>query len=254
MSKSFRFEFGKNWLAYASHIDEPRVSSACEGVREQLGDIEGKTFIDVGSGSGVMSLAAHRLGARVFSFDVDPLSVACTRAVSERFDGHWPVEHGSVLDPEYLAKQGQFDVVYSWGVLHHTGAMWSALENIIRLVAPHGQLCIAIYNDQGWRSRYWLAMKRLYNSNAVARLFVTALHLVPLSMGRVFLHLLTGRFMERRGMNLWHDYIDWIGGYPFEFASIGELRTFYETRGFRLEKVTDVGTKSGCNELTFRRL
>lgn len=254
MPQDLRFGFGQNWLAFAANLDDQRVESARQGLTEMLGPIEGKSFIDVGSGSGVMSLVAHRLGARVVSFDYDQNSVECTRAVSRRYGTEWPIEQGSVLDRAYLSKLGTFDVVYSWGVLHHTGAMWQALENVTALVAPGGQLCIAIYNDQGWRSAYWTSMKRLYNANGIGRALVTALHFLPLYLGRVVWRALRGRRSERRGMSLWYDYIDWIGGYPFEVASIAALTKFYEARGFRLEKVIDVGTKSGCNELAFRRV
>lgn len=254
MPNDRRFGFGQNWLAFVSSLDDRRVESAQQGLTEMLGSIAGRSFIDVGSGSGIMSLAAHRLGARVVSFDYDDDSVECTRAVARRYGAEWPIEQGSVLDRAYLSKLGTFDVVYSWGVLHHTGSMWQALENVIGLTTPTGQLCVAIYNDQGWRSTYWTSMKRLYNTNALGRGFVTALHFFPLYLGRVVWRALRGLRTERRGMSLWYDYIDWIGGYPFEVASIAALTRFFEARGFRLEKAIDVGTKSGCNEIAFRRL
>lgn len=93
-------------------------------------------------------------------------SVACTLELRRRFlgsDQDWMVEQGSVLDEAYLRSLGAFDIVYSWGVLHHTGAMWKALENALIPVAPGGQLFIAIYNDQGTHSRRWRAVKRFYN-------------------------------------------------------------------------------------------
>ena len=163
-----RFEFGKNWARFlAAHTPE-HAAQAEASLREMLGvqDLSGKTFVDAGSGSGLFSLAARRLGARVYSFDFDPHSVACTMELKRRyFDGdkNWTIEEGSVLDTRFLSGRGQFDVVYSWGVLHHTGAMWNALENVIPLVKEGGTLFIAIYNDQGTVSRRWTKVKRLYN-------------------------------------------------------------------------------------------
>ena len=97
-----------------------------------------------------LSGAARRLGATVHSFDYDPESVACTEQLKQRNDPTdiaWTIEPGSVLDPDYLRTLGSWDIVYSWGVLHHTGAMWEALGNVAPLVKPSGLLFISIYND-----------------------------------------------------------------------------------------------------------
>ena len=129
--------------------------------------LDGKTFLDAGSGSGLFSLAARRLGATVRSFDFDPQSVACTRELRRRYfpdDSGWVVEQASVLDQSYLGTLGRHDIVYSWGVLHHTGAMWEALENVKPLVADGGQLFIAIYNDQGEATDQWARIKQKYNA------------------------------------------------------------------------------------------
>lgn len=129
-----RFEFGKNWTAFLKVLDEDRILTAEKSLQEMLGieSLNGKSFLDIGSGSGLFSLAARRLGATVYSFDYDPQSMACTQELKRRYfadDIHWIVEKKSVLDRKYLASLSQFDIVYSWGVLHHTGDMWQALEN-----------------------------------------------------------------------------------------------------------------------------
>lgn len=261
-----RFEFGKNWAAFLEHLNDERIAEAAKSLCEMLEteSLEGKTFIDIGSGSGLFSLAARKLGARVFSFDFDPNSVACTKELRRRYfpnDPDWTVESGSVLDPQYLAKLGQFDIVYSWGVLHHTGHLWQALENVTPLVKENGKLYIALYNDQGGPSRRWLLVKKLYNKypllrwplllGSFYRLFWRAMlkDLLLLRPGHTFRQYR----LNRRGMTVWRDMVDWVGGYPFEVSKAEDVFHFYRQRGFVLTRlITDCDL--GCNQFVLLRV
>jgi 2-polyprenyl-6-hydroxyphenyl methylase/3-demethylubiquinone-9 3-methyltransferase len=267
VSAGERFAFGANWSAFLRLVDEPRIRTAVQSLTEMLSvnDLRGRRFIDVGSGSGLFSLAAHRLGAEVHSFDYDPASVACTTELRRRFargQPAWVAEAGSVLDIDYIASLGQYDVVYSWGVLHHTGAMWAACDQVTKLVAPGGQLFIALYNDQGARSSRWRRVKQFYCSGRLPRALVLASY-VPYVVTRNFVaDLLWGRnpvrryrdYREARGMSMMHDWIDWLGGFPFEVAKPEEVFEFYRARGFELMRLRTCGGSVGCNEYVFRRL
>jgi 2-polyprenyl-6-hydroxyphenyl methylase/3-demethylubiquinone-9 3-methyltransferase len=253
---TLRFGFGANWSRFLSVLNQQRIRMAEQSLKDMLAveDLKDKTFLDVGCGSGLFSLVARRLGARVYSFDYDPESVACAQELKQRYcpsDTEWTIEVGSALDKEYLQSLGSFDIVYSWGVLHHTGAMWQAMENVRHLVKSGGQLAIAIYNDQGLKSDYWRLVKRSYNKNSVLSLLLVCVHTPYLIGGRWLVRMLTNRLFPERGMSLWHDMIDWLGGYPFEVASPEGIHEFLHTKGFGLSKLKTCAGRHGCNEFVF---
>lgn len=257
LSKQERFAFGKNWQKFVRTVDARKINAAKNSLCEMLKvpHLHTQKFLDIGCGSGLFSLAARLLDAHVHSFDFDHQAIEATRALKQRYipeDPDWIIEQASVLDCSYLERLGQFDFVYSWGVLHHTGAMWEALENIIPLVKPGGYLLISIYNDQGWRSQYWKYVKRLSTKNAVYQWGMRLIHL-PLLLGRIIVRRVNRGGTLERGMNFWYDYLDWIGGYPFEVAAPEKIMRFYQQRGFVKITLKTCGSRSGCNEYVFRK-
>ena len=262
-----RFAFGENWLRFLSVLDEGRIREAEESLCTMLRveDLRGRTFLDVGSGSGLFSLAARRLRAEVFSFDHDAQSVACTEEMRRRYassdDTLWKIRSGDVLDRSFLKSLGMWDVVYAWGVLHHTGALWTSIENVTSLVKPGGSLFISIYNDQGVWSKWWLKLKKLYVSSAPGRLMATALgtaYFVLAGLKSDLFHLRNPMaayrdYRKKRGMSIWHDWVDWFGGYPFEVASPADVVDFLVKRGFVLVTLRTVGGSLGTNQFVFQR-
>jgi 2-polyprenyl-3-methyl-5-hydroxy-6-metoxy-1,4-benzoquinol methylase len=266
-----RFAFGKNWDRFARDLPPARIANAVESLTEMLGtrDLSGLSFLDLGSGSGLSSLAAALSGAaRVHSLDYDPASVATTTRLRDRFapDVAWKTEQASVLDAERMASLGHWNIVYSWGVLHHTGDMWNALGLAAERVAPNGRLFVSIYNDQGLLSRLWSRLKRVYNLlPEPLRVPYAVIVSIPGELSTFARKTLKGSPAEyfrewrntgeyTRGMSRWHDLIDWVGGYPFEVAKPEQVIDFCLARGFELERLRTVRGSNGCNEFVFRSM
>lgn len=260
-----RFRFGENWKSFLSVLDDERIAQAENSLKNylQVESLDNLTFVDVGSGSGLFSLAARRLGARVHSFDFDPESVKCARELKNRYfkdDCNWVIEHGSVLDTNYIQQIGTFDVVYSWGVLHHTGNMKKSLDNVALLVKENGRLFISIYNYQVYWSAFYTVLKRAYNKSsylgkrAISGLFISFQIVKGGLKDLLFFRNPINRYSEKkksRGMSVWYDWIDWIGGYPFEVSKPGDMVDVFYSKGFTLLKLKTCGGGHGCNEYVF---
>lgn len=265
-----RYGFGANWKSFVdTSLNERRIQHAVDSVRSYLGieTLAGKHFLDVGCGSGLFSLCACLLGAeRVSSFDCDPESVEAATRLRERQrvpETLWGIEHGSVLDAEFMARHEPADVVYSWGVLHHTGRMWDAIDAAAAKVKPGGLFAISIYNRVDRfpdKSKMWWHVKRAYTRGpAPVRWALEACYVSHFALTRLvtlrnpFAAMLDREGAGRRGMDFMHDVRDWLGGFPYEYATSGEVFQHVHDR-HPMELVRLVNWEgNACNELLFRR-
>lgn len=265
MDSAQRFAFGRNWQSFLQSFSEQRLESAAASMALLLkrDRLDGLHFLDAGSGSGLFSAAAFSLGAQVVSFDYDPNSVEATNSLrpAEASD-RWRVCQGSLLDERFMGALEDFDVVYCWGVAHHTGDMWRALDLVSRTVRPGGSLITSIYNDQGTESRVWAWIKRQYNARPWMKPALVAYTWLRLwAVKSLFdivrlrpFHSWKSNAGDTRGMTAWHHLVDWAGGYPFEVATPDAILAFFRVRGFVLDKLVTRGGGHGCNEFVFRKI
>jgi 2-polyprenyl-3-methyl-5-hydroxy-6-metoxy-1,4-benzoquinol methylase len=255
------FSFGENWKKYLDNIDDEAIRKAEADFRSTAGvdTLAGGTFLDLGCGSGLNSLVALRMHAtRVLSIDADPHSVEAAQYLRKQYarnDPRWEIRQGSILDTAFMETLGSHSFVLSWGVLHHTGKMWTALDLTARRVADGGTLFISLYNWSRYAHR-WLKVKRFYNTSpsAIRRLMVLGLGTYGLASG--LRHGKSPRRIQseiRRGMNYWRDIEDWLGGLPYEYCKPDQVVSHLATQGFRLRKLTTTYS-AGCNEFVFEHV
>ena len=256
--KNISFNFGENWQNFSSgSLDDAKFAEAVKSLSTLIGkdSLINKTFLDIGCGSGIFSIAASHLGVRkVVGIDISKESIDTSKANKNKFASQNNIEfiHKSIFD-EDVAGLGKFDIVYSWGVLHHTGKMWEAIDNASKLVDDKSILTIAIYNKH-WSSGAWGQIKRIYNWMPMfgKKIMIWLFYLV-IALAK-FIKSGKNPFKKRRGMNFYYDVVDWIGGYPYEYATKDEIIKYLEARGFRCIKSTQPPMPTGCNEFVFVKL
>lgn len=251
-----QFNFGKNWQTYSTHaLDRAKFEEAKQSVTQLIGreNIINKNFLDIGSGSGIFSLAIRQLGAQTaVGIDISLESVCVAQSNAEKFGITDVVFNKLSIFDESVKQLGKFDVVYSWGVLHHTGNMYQAIKISMDLVADQGLFVLAIYNKH-WSSWLWKIIKYSYNkmSGFLQKMYVYIFSII------IFIakFMVTGKnpLLKKRGMNFYYDVIDWIGGYPYEYATEAEIIDFFEKNNFALIKSIKADVPTGCNEFVFKK-
>lgn len=263
------FDFGRNWMAFSRHALTPeRVEEAKAHFAQLLNgiDLNDRTFLDIGFGQGLSLLIATSLGARTVGCEISQL---CADVLRENRARYFPelseraisIVIGSILDGETIEalrtrvpdpSSNAYDIVHSWGVLHHTGDMRRAISNATSLVKPGGHLVIAIYRSH-WSSRAWAMIKRFYNSSPapIQRLIIAILY--PVIYLTKWLVVRQNPMEQTRGMDFYYNVVDWVGGYPYEYAATEDVTSLLETLGFEIVRVAPALVPIGCNEFVFRR-
>jgi len=251
------FNFGENWQEFSNNaLSQEKLSEAEESLKQLIGEdnLKGKTFLDIGSGSGIFSIAAYHLGAvKTVGFDISKESVEAGFGNKSKFapDADISFFQKSILDQDVVQYE-KFDIVYSWGVLHHTGKMWQAIDNSMQLVKENGLYVIALYNRH-WTAFFWHKIKYLYNifpkflQKLMVYFFLAVLYTL------MFFKRSKKPAAKMRGMSHYYDAIDWLGGYPYEYASIDEIVKYCSQKGFKTVKTIPAPGRTGCNEFTFKK-
>ena len=254
-----RFDFGSNWEAFSEQrIDTQRVAVAVQSLKSllQRDTLNGMSFLDVGCGSGLFSIAAHRLGAsEVIGIDINPRCIEVSERNRDRLAPGAPItfKNASALSPESLEGLGVFELVYAWGSLHHTGAMWEAIRNVAAHVSPGGTLVLAIYNKH-ITSPVWKKIKWLYNHLPTFAQRLMIVLFAGIIYAAKFIVTRHNPLKKERGMDFWYDVIDWVGGYPYECATPGEVEAVMKNEGFVTRRFTSAQVPTGCNEFLFERV
>ena len=227
--------------------------------------LTGRTFLDIGFGQGLSLLIAQEHGAAVVGCDLNEKCAEVLTVTRRRFCTSGtelpepPVVTGSILDAAtvdtlkgYGSPEGTFDIVHSWGVLHHTGAMQQAIANAASLVNDGGYLITALYNRH-WSSPVWKLIKRWYCLLPVFARTALVWLLYPVILIAKAIVTRKNPFVMDRGMDFFHNVVDWVGGYPYEYISVDEFRAIMESYRFDCIRVVTARVPTGCNEFVFRR-
>lgn len=262
------FQFGKNWNNFSNSISKNNINNSLKSIQNLISkkDIENKSILDIGCGSGLSLLSFLKLGAKsVCGVDIDPMSVKTAKSVIEKYynNKNWSVEEKSIFDIN-LKTYPKFDLVYSWGVLHHTGDMWRSIDIASSLLKKNGVIFLALYQKTKL-CKFWELEKRFYVNSPkiiqkIIRTLFKTLYISGLIVSKKNPKVFFQNYKEKRGMEWHYDIHDWLGGYPYESIKRRDLEIFLNKKGFVIENYFYKKNKlfgllgSHCDEFIARKV
>jgi 2-polyprenyl-3-methyl-5-hydroxy-6-metoxy-1,4-benzoquinol methylase len=127
-------------------------------------DLAGKDVLEVGCGSGFAVQLFAEAGARVTAVDLTDWAVTTTSTRLETFGLKADVRRADGEDLPFPDES--FDLVFSWGVIHHSSDMEKVLRELIRVCRPAGKLVLMVYNR---RSLFFVVYRALARFLPLAR-------------------------------------------------------------------------------------
>ena len=256
------FKFGENWKNFSNLIDNNRLKEAVTSLKKLTNkkSLNNLSFLDIGCGSGLCSLAAIQLNCKkIYAIDQDEQSIKTTKKVLQK--SRFKKVKVEKKDLFTLNEKEKFDIVYSWGVLHHTGNMLEAIKKSTKMVSKNGMLILALYKKTKL-CNLWKIEKYIYKSspkviqNFIKNLFIFLFKLAMILKRKNFSNYIND-YKTKRGMDFYHDVHDWLGGYPYESISIEEISKIMDKFGYKMIRSFQVKKQigffgTGCDEYVFK--
>lgn len=192
--------------------------------------VKGKRVLDGGSGSGMVSVAFALMGADVTGVDITPKCVENGYKRAEHYGVKCKFINESLVTLDLSNEH--FDIIYSWGVLHHTEDARQSFFSLARHLREGGEIIVAVYlkTKISW---FW-NFARIFYQNAP-----TVFKTIFLNIGSVFLNIVDlfrkiifnkERYMMR-GTNNKEILNDWFGVPHRTFHSYNEVFKWFDENG-----------------------